>query len=283
LGAFIRSAYKEQYPILKKLLDLDNRFDWLIEQETKRYEEAQREIISKRRVRRNSQSWDAGGMLQVGEQNFDITKPATDEAKKMEGAYVGFQPKPAVEIILVISKGKTLTWLDDCRIPYSSDKDLSDAAGWVDDKLGRNIRQWSESHGYDKLKKELPKRLEPNQKGRFPANLLVSDDVFTEYSRYFSLDSWKTFPFIITPKASKSERGAFNSHPTVKPLKLFSYLITMGSREGDIVLDPFCGSGTTCIAAEQLHRKWIGIEINPDYIQIAKARLKPYLVQTKII
>jgi len=120
-----------------------------------------------------------------------------------------------------------------------------------------------------------------------------------------------TFPFIITPKASKSERNAglenrepikvndgrqtpidnpfqrgetlrTNTHPTVKPLKLFSYLITMGSREGDIVLDPFCGSGTTCIAAEQLHRKWIGIDINPQYIEIAKARLKPYLVQTKL-
>ena len=47
----------------------------------------------------------------------------TEEAKKMEGAYVGFQPKPAVEIILVVSKGKTLTWLDDCRIPYQSEDD----------------------------------------------------------------------------------------------------------------------------------------------------------------
>ena len=39
-----------------------------------------------------------------------------------DGSYVGFQPKPAVEVILVVSKGKTLTWLDDCRIPYQSEE-----------------------------------------------------------------------------------------------------------------------------------------------------------------
>ena len=62
-----------------------------------------------------------------------------------------------------------------------------------------------------------------------------------------------------------------------------SYLITMGSREGDLILDPFCGSGTTCIAAEKLYRKWIGIEMNKEYIEIASKRLLPYLSQTKLL
>ena len=61
--------------------------------------------------------------FQPEQHEIDFTKPATEEAKKMEGAYVGFQPKPAVEVILVVSKGKTLTWLDDCRIPYQSEDD----------------------------------------------------------------------------------------------------------------------------------------------------------------
>jgi len=52
-----------------------------------------------------------------------------------------------------------------------------------------------------------------------------------------------------------------------------SYLITLGSREGDVVLDPFVGSGTTCIAAEMLNRKWLGIEISKEYCKIASARL----------
>jgi site-specific DNA-methyltransferase (adenine-specific) len=76
---------------------------------------------------------------------------------------------------------------------------------------------------------------------------------------------------------------AQNHHPTVKPLKLLSYLITLGSREGDLVLDPFVGSGTTYIAATQLHRACIGIELNPEYLEIAKARVKPLLEQTKIV
>ena len=68
-----------------------------------------------------------------------------------------------------------------------------------------------------------------------------------------------------------------NVHPTVKPLSLMSYLVTLGSREGDVVLDPFVGSGTTAIACELLNRKWIGIELCKEYAEIARARIKPYL------
>ena len=65
-----------------------------------------------------------------------------------------------------------------------------------------------------------------------------------------------------------------NLHPTVKPISLFSYLITLGSREGDIVLDPFTGSGTTGISAKLLNRKFIGTEMSKEYCNIAKARIK---------
>jgi DNA modification methylase len=65
-----------------------------------------------------------------------------------------------------------------------------------------------------------------------------------------------------------------NPHPTVKPLKLMSYLITMGSREGDIVLDPFCGTATTCIAAMMLKRDYVGVEISKEYHEIALKRLE---------
>jgi site-specific DNA-methyltransferase (adenine-specific) len=58
--------------------------------------------------------------------------------------------------------------------------------------------------------------------------------------------------------------------------KLMAYLITMGSREGDIVLEPFSGSGTTCIAAMMLNRNFIGIEISPEYHEIALKRLEHY-------
>ena len=96
------------------------------------------------------------------------------------------------------------------------------------------------------------------------------------YSQFFSLDAWaeKNLPFLIVPKASSIEKGEGNNHPTVKPIKLMSYLITMGSREGDVVLDPFCGSGSTCVAAKMLKRKYIGIELDERYREIAVKRIK---------
>ena len=65
-----------------------------------------------------------------------------------------------------------------------------------------------------------------------------------------------------------------NTHPTVKPVDLMSYLITLGSRPGNVVLDPFVGSGTTCIAADLLNRRWIGIERDSAYAGIARSRLQ---------
>ena len=67
------------------------------------------------------------------------------------------------------------------------------------------------------------------------------------------------------------ERGVESE---VKPIQLMSYLITMGSRKHDVVLDPFCGSGTTCMAAHLLERRWVGIEMEEEYVKIASARLR---------
>lgn len=65
-----------------------------------------------------------------------------------------------------------------------------------------------------------------------------------------------------------------NNHPTVKAVKLMHYLITLGSREHDVVLDPYCGSGTTGVAAVNLRRHFFGIELNPEYRKIANARIR---------
>ena len=63
-------------------------------------------------------------------------------------------------------------------------------------------------------------------------------------------------------------------HPTQKPLPVMQWAISQAPDDCDIILDPFCGSGTTCVAAKQLGRKYIGIEINPDYCKIAEDRLR---------
>jgi len=64
-------------------------------------------------------------------------------------------------------------------------------------------------------------------------------------------------------------------HPTQKPLWLFEELIKYSTREGDLILDPFLGSGTTLVAARNLNRNAIGIEINDEYINMAKRRVAP--------
>lgn len=62
-------------------------------------------------------------------------------------------------------------------------------------------------------------------------------------------------------------------HPTIKPLNIVKNLIINSSCENDIVLDCFCGSGTTCVAAKELNRKFVGMEINKEYCEIAKKRI----------
>jgi len=244
-----------------------------------------------------------------------------------------------------LDNGKGITWLDDCRVPL--EQGLNMKARQRTNNISAKGGIYVGSQARDECDIETYK-----PQGRFPANLLVSDDVLNDgrvlkssgkrqgeiansparswkntsiegiahidyddsgsFSRYFDLDKWynKTYPFFITPKASKKEKNkgcegleikqafgggggigdykddinsasgkygsekapASNNHPTVKPLKLMSYLITLGSREGDTVLDPFMGSGTTCLAAKMLGRKCIGIEIDKSYFGIAEAR-----------
>jgi len=65
-----------------------------------------------------------------------------------------------------------------------------------------------------------------------------------------------------------------NSHPAVYPIYIIQELIKLLTNKGDIVLDPFNGSGTTCVAAKNLGRQYVGIEINPDYVELANQRIK---------
>lgn len=72
-------------------------------------------------------------------------------------------------------------------------------------------------------------------------------------------------------------------HPAQKPLKLLERIILASSGPGDLVLDPFLGSGTTAIAAQRLGRCWLGIEINPLYAGIAKARFNTGEPRLKLV
>lgn len=172
-------------------------------------------------------------------------KLSPEKAKELEGSYAGFQPKPAVEVILVVMKpidkktyseqaitdGKGLTWMDHCRIPYAHELPVIGNRHRHDRGEGDGFKPaWKQNGGVvwapEKQWKQDIER-QAHEKGRFPANLLVSQDVLDDgrnhpggtfpkrrgkteyfgldqlesgyvgrlndsggYSRFFSLDAW---------------------------------------------------------------------------------------------
>lgn len=77
------------------------------------------------------------------------------------------------------------------------------------------------------------------------------------------------------------DENGIKAHPTQKPLKLIQQVLLTASKIGDLVLDPFMGSGTTAIVATALGRRWIGIEKEEKYIRVAEKRLKDYIQSKK--
>lgn len=80
---------------------------------------------------------------------------------------------------------------------------------------------------------------------------------------------------------SQVDRSDFNTHPAQYPVKLAEWLIKMLCREGGVVLDPFIGSGTTAVAALRSNRKFIGFELEPEYVEIANKRISDELKTIK--
>jgi site-specific DNA-methyltransferase (adenine-specific) len=75
--------------------------------------------------------------------------------------------------------------------------------------------------------------------------------------------------FPVTPRSERRH----GKHPTQKPIALLERLVLLCSREGDRILDPFAGAGTAPLADRRHGRRWLGIENNPDYVEIAQRRL----------
>jgi hypothetical protein len=101
----------------------------------------------------------------------------------------------------------------------------------------------------------------------------------TRFFPNFSWDEDDIVPFFYTPKASRSERslglspGEQSSHPTVKPLALMRWLVKLVCPPNGIVLDPFTGSGTTGCATVLEGFRFLGIEREDEYVEIAKKRI----------
>ena len=173
--------------------------------------------------------------------------------------------KPAHEPIVVAQKpyegslqnnfdkwGCGLIDTDNNRIPW----DKKPPTGWV--KGGVKRRTFGRAGITTGTSKEYGKE-DANPNGRYPSNII--GEVQNEHQKYF-----------YAPRATRKEKGIGNNHPTVKPVDLMAYLIRVYCPSGASVLDPFCGSGTTGVAALRENREFTGIDLSTEYVKIAIER-----------
>lgn len=233
---------------------------------------AEREVIGEaKRSGSNSRAYQSEDKTTAG-QHFE-TAPATDEAKQWQGW--GTALKPANEPICVARKPleKGLTVAENVLKYGTGALNIDGSRIGLDGSENLDARQTttklSKEKFFDTETREFKGQQTYNPQGRWPANVML-DEAAAEL-----LDEQSgTSRFFYVAKASKRERGAENNHPTVKPIKLMEYLIKLVTPPKGTVLDPFMGSGTTGIAAKQTGFKFIGIEMNQDYLKIAEKRIE---------
>jgi site-specific DNA-methyltransferase (adenine-specific) len=242
-----------------------------------------------------------------------ITAPATPEAKQWEGWGTGL--KPANEPIVVARKpisektiaDNVLKWgtgginIDDCRIPT---EDSLDGGAYAKNGTPRD-------DGWGMQRGGAGEYVQPT--GRFPANVILDEEAgklldeqsgvttntrHMSYKRsggefinripsqpekgWFKVETGGASRFFYCAKASKKERGEGNNHPTVKPVSLIKYLVTLVTPPDGVCLDPFMGSGTTAIACINTNRNFIGFEIDKHYCDIANERIQKALVEKAV-
>ncbi len=173
--------------------------------------------------------------------------------------------KPAHEPIVVAQKpyqgtlqnnfekwGCGLIDTENTRVPW----DKKPPTGWVKD--GAKRRTFGRDGKTTGTQEEFG-TVDANPAGRYPSNII--GDVLPEHQKYF-----------YAPRATRKEKGSDNDHPTVKPIDLMAYLIKVYSPKETTVLDPFCGSGSTGVAALQENRKFVGIDLSSHYVDISTKR-----------
>lgn len=244
---------------------------------------------------------------------WDITAPATDAAKRFSGW--GTHLKPAWEPVILCRKPLMGTVaqnvlkygvgginIDGCRVEFASDGDREKSHT---NGLGPVERYKTSTQIYDGGKASAGFQDTHNPTGRWPSNLIHdgSEDVlqffpntksgkmmpthinqgyqkncYGKRMEHMTMetygDSGSSARFFYCAKASRSERGEGNDHPTVKPLALMRYLCRLITPPGGIILDPFAGSGSTGVAAKQEGFQSILIELEQESYETANAHMR---------
>lgn len=108
----------------------------------------------------------------------------------------------------------------------------------------------------------------------YPIGTTIADNVLNQELGAFNETAFSHYEKVVENVLHSSfTREEQRLHPTQKPVRLMQSLIELTTQPGHLVLDPFCGSGSTLVAAQSLKRSYIGIEIDETYVQIARERL----------
>jgi len=277
----------EQFNLIRDTFDLP--FDSI--------EAVQREVIGQRTTGIGT----GGGTVAImGDGSRDITASATDAARQWDGWGTALKPahepicvarKPTVGTVAanVLQFGTGGLNIDGCRV--GDDVRYNPPAGNV---AGGNSLNMSAVG--------MPQDAEGRTAiGRWPANLIHdgSDEVLAAFPTAPGQqrttaertqgalgavtpgqsgieprsDTGSAARFFYCAKASKSDRSAGNTHPTVKPTDLMRYLCRLVTPPGGLVLDPFMGSGSTGKAAMREGFQFVGIDMTPEYVEIAADRI----------
>lgn len=192
---------------------------------------------------------------------------ATESAKKWQGW--GTALKPAWEPIIVARKPLIGTVANNVLKHGTGAINVDGCRVGTEDKLVRPAIQ----RGKDEAIFPLGAGNQTEPTGRFPANVIHdgSDEVL---ERFPDSNQGSAARFFYCAKASKKDRGEANGHPTVKPTALMRYLCKLVTPPNGLVLDPFCGSGSTGKGAVLEGFRFLGIEREQEYLDIAKARIE---------
>jgi site-specific DNA-methyltransferase (adenine-specific) len=214
---------------------------------------AEREVVGEKKD--GMEAWAKNGGRDWESNNTKITEPSTDLAKKYEGSKLGFQPKPAVEHIIIGMK------------PHGSKSYIDNVLNF--EALPDNIKM---TYPFIQVPKPAKKEKDFGLTGEEKQRAITNQNKKCENCNKWELAASGDYVCECDEPQYQHAKSK-NIHPTTKPVKLMSYIITLFTREGDWVIDPFLGSGTTGIASKLLNRNFIGVEREKEYFDICEERL----------
>jgi site-specific DNA-methyltransferase (adenine-specific) len=262
-------AYGQGFP---KSLDVSRQID--------KAAGAEREIIGSTQFSRDMRGGNYGHVPDRAHSPTTVyrTAPATDDARRWSGwgtalkpawepAIVARKPFPGTVAANVLRHGTGAINVDGCRVGFVSQADERETKSKNRHGDFGSSAPVRVAYGEDRRTGDQIGNYDPP--GRWPANL--AHDGSPDVLDLFPRDAAR---FFYSAKASKADRGEGNTHPTVKPSELMAYICRLVTPPGGVVLDPFMGSGSTGVGALREGFRFVGIELDAGYLEIARNRLE---------